>query len=99
MWFPTFLRIRLSQPPAGDWLAGAWAELGNNKRLGLSLAIEVFLIYMFSIKSYIEAFSDLLELLFRYCAFIQIETYEAQLVDQFYLNLSKISQRCLMVQM
>ena len=23
------LRIRLSQPPAGDWLAGAWAELGN----------------------------------------------------------------------
>ena len=28
-WFPTALRIRLSQPPAGDWLAGAWAELGN----------------------------------------------------------------------
>ena len=24
------MRIRLSQPPAGDWLAGAWAELGNN---------------------------------------------------------------------
>ena len=23
------MRIRLSQPPAGDWLAGAWAELGN----------------------------------------------------------------------
>ena len=43
-WFPTVVRIRLSQPPAGDWLAGAWAELGNNKRLGLSLAIEVFLI-------------------------------------------------------
>ena len=29
-WFPTVVRIRLSQPPAGDWLAGAWAELGNN---------------------------------------------------------------------
>ena len=28
-WFPTAVRIRLSQPPAGDWLAGAWAELGN----------------------------------------------------------------------
>ena len=27
--FPTVVRIRLSQPPAGDWLAGAWAELGN----------------------------------------------------------------------
>ena len=25
----TVVRIRLSQPPAGDWLAGAWAELGN----------------------------------------------------------------------
>ena len=24
------MRIRLSQPPAGDWLAGAWAELGKN---------------------------------------------------------------------
>ena len=24
------VRIRLSQPPAGDWLAGAWAELGNS---------------------------------------------------------------------
>ena len=23
------MRIRLSQPPAGDWLAGAWAKLGN----------------------------------------------------------------------
>ena len=23
------MRIRLSQPPAGDWPAGAWAELGN----------------------------------------------------------------------
>ena len=23
------MRIRLSQPPAGDWLAGDWAELGN----------------------------------------------------------------------
>ena len=23
------MRIRLFQPPAGDWLAGAWAELGN----------------------------------------------------------------------
>ena len=22
------MRIRLSQPSAGDWLAGAWAELG-----------------------------------------------------------------------
>ena len=28
-WFPTAVRIRLSQPPAGDWLVGAWAELGN----------------------------------------------------------------------
>ena len=28
-WFPTVVRIRLSQPPAGDWLAGVWAELGN----------------------------------------------------------------------
>ena len=28
-WFPTAVRIRLSQPPAGDWPAGAWAELGN----------------------------------------------------------------------
>ena len=28
-WFPTAVRIRLSQPPAGDWLAGAWAELGK----------------------------------------------------------------------
>ena len=28
-WLPTVVRIRLSQPPAGDWLAGAWAELGN----------------------------------------------------------------------
>ena len=27
--FPTAVRIRLSQPPAGDWLAGAWAELGT----------------------------------------------------------------------
>ena len=27
--FPTAVRIRLSQPPAGDWLAGAWAELDN----------------------------------------------------------------------
>ena len=23
------MRIRLSQPPAGDWLAGTWAELGK----------------------------------------------------------------------
>ena len=30
-WFPSALIIRLSQPPAGDWLAGAWAELGNIK--------------------------------------------------------------------
>ena len=30
--FPTAVRIRLSQPPAGDWLAGAWAELGNKKK-------------------------------------------------------------------
>ena len=29
-WFPSALIIRLSQPPAGDWLAGAWAELGKN---------------------------------------------------------------------
>ena len=28
-WFPTAVIIRLSQPPAGDWLAGAWAELSN----------------------------------------------------------------------
>ena len=28
-WFPTAVRIRLSQPQAGDWLAGAWAELGK----------------------------------------------------------------------
>ena len=28
-WFPTVGIIRLSQPPAGYWLAGAWAELGN----------------------------------------------------------------------
>ena len=27
--FPTVVRIRLSQPPAGDWLAWAGAELGN----------------------------------------------------------------------
>ena len=32
-WFPTIGIIRLSQPPAGDWLAGAWAELGNILRL------------------------------------------------------------------
>ena len=31
-WFPTAVRIRLSQPPAGDWLAGAWAELGKKKK-------------------------------------------------------------------
>ena len=29
------MRIRLSQPPAGDWLAEAWAELGNNRPLGV----------------------------------------------------------------
>ena len=23
------MRLRLSQPPAGNWLAGAWAELGK----------------------------------------------------------------------
>ena len=28
-WFPAVVRIRLYQPPAGDWLAGAWAELGK----------------------------------------------------------------------
>ena len=33
--FPTAVRIRLSQPPAGDWLAGAWAELGNKTWPGL----------------------------------------------------------------
>ena len=27
------MRIRLFQPPAGDWLAGAWAELGNSELL------------------------------------------------------------------
>ena len=26
-WFPTVVVIRLSQPPAGDWPAGDWAEL------------------------------------------------------------------------
>ena len=30
-WFPTVVRIRLSLPPAGAWLAGAWAELGKMK--------------------------------------------------------------------
>ena len=30
MLVPPVVRIRLSQPPAGDWLAGAGAELGNN---------------------------------------------------------------------
>ena len=30
-WFPTVVRIRLSQPPPGDWLAGAWAELGKTR--------------------------------------------------------------------
>ena len=30
-WFPTVVRTSLSQPPAGDWLAGAWAELGKNE--------------------------------------------------------------------
>ena len=29
------MRIGLSQPPAGDWLAEAWAELGNNRPLGV----------------------------------------------------------------
>ena len=29
-WFPTVVKIRLYQPPAGAWLAGARAELGNN---------------------------------------------------------------------
>ena len=29
-WFPTNVIIRLSQPPAGDRLAGARAELGKN---------------------------------------------------------------------
>ena len=28
-WFNSVVRLRLSQPPAGDWLVGAWAELGN----------------------------------------------------------------------
>ena len=28
--FPTVVRIRLFQPAAGVWLAGAWAELGNS---------------------------------------------------------------------
>ena len=35
-WFPTAVRIRLSQPPAGDWLAGAWAELGKNDNSQIS---------------------------------------------------------------
>ena len=29
-WFPTVGIIRLSQPPAGDLLAGAWAELSKS---------------------------------------------------------------------
>ena len=32
-WFPTVVRIRLPQPPAGAWLAWAWAELGNDLTL------------------------------------------------------------------
>ena len=28
-WFNSVVRLRLSQPQAGDWLAWAWAELGN----------------------------------------------------------------------
>ena len=28
--FPTVASIRLTQPPAGDWLAWAWAEFGKN---------------------------------------------------------------------
>ena len=28
-WFPTVMIIRLSLPPAGDWLAGDWVELGK----------------------------------------------------------------------
>ena len=36
-WFPTVVRIRLSQPPAGDWLTGAWAELGNMQYVNCNL--------------------------------------------------------------
>ena len=46
-WFNSVVRLRLSQPQAGDW-AWAWAELGNKAQLrpaklelglGLSLTI------------------------------------------------------------
>ena len=30
-WFNSVVRLRLSQPQAGDW-AWAWAELGNNNK-------------------------------------------------------------------
>ena len=36
------MRIRLSQPPAGDWLAGAWAELGKNHWIVLECKMIVF---------------------------------------------------------
>ena len=41
-WFPTAVRIMLSQPPAGDWLAGAWAELGNilQKLIGAFVSVQ-----------------------------------------------------------
>ena len=32
-WFPTAVRIRLSQPQAGDWAWLAWAELGKKIKL------------------------------------------------------------------
>ena len=32
--FPTVVKIRLSQAPAGDWLAGSLAELGNFNIIG-----------------------------------------------------------------
>ena len=32
-WFNSVVRLRLSQPQAGDW-AGAWAELGNDNGQG-----------------------------------------------------------------
>ena len=31
-WFPTVGMIRLSQPPAGDWPAGDWGELGKRRK-------------------------------------------------------------------
>ena len=41
--FPTVVRIRLSQPPAGDWLVGAWAELVKiTKQANLRIIVKIF---------------------------------------------------------